>query len=128
MIPLWGRGLIASYRKRQAVIRQKEDSMSINTTYLGELLTGVVIAAGAIPSDLHDANGTDIRGFIIQTVHDIADELELGREVNWDAVSEPANVAVIERDTLHEIQSVAQALKLALEGTLSVESEGDRDE
>lgn len=100
--------------------------MSINTTYLGELLTGVVIAAGAIPSDLQDANGTDIRGFIIQTAHDIADELELSHEVNWDAVSEPANVAVIDRDTLHQIQSASKALEIALEDAPSVG--GDRNE
>lgn len=62
----------------------------MNKQAQGELMTYLVITARSIPEDLRDANGDPIQAGMMQLLHDLAAELELGREVHWDAEGSPA--------------------------------------
>lgn len=87
----------------------------LNKTALGEYFTGLVILTKAIPDTLTDADGDPVRDCIEQTLHDAADELELGQEVNWNAQGAPADVVPVDRRALARVQSVANELALVVE-------------
>lgn len=88
----------------------------MNKQAQGELMTYLVITARSIPEDLRDANVDPLQPCMMQLLHDLAAELELGREVHWDAEGSPADVATIQRTTLRQLTDAAAAISAALEG------------
>lgn len=96
----------------------------LNKTNLGDLFTGLVILTHSIPETLTDANGDNLRDCFMQTLRDAEAELDLGREVNWDAAGEPADVVPVDRQTLHQLDLAADRLAEIVEAV----PRGDRDE
>ncbi|WP_390409924.1 hypothetical protein [Lacticaseibacillus jixiensis] len=86
----------------------------LNKATLGEYFTGLVILSKAIPESLTDANGDPVRAGIWQQLHDAADELELGAEVEWDAQGEPADVVEVPRTLLRQVHEAGDELSLVL--------------
>lgn len=99
----------------------------INKTNLGDLFTGMVILANSIPASLTDANGDNLRDGFIQSLHDASDELELGREVNWNATgAAPDDIIPIKRSTLAELKRLMPLFAACLDEV--PDPRGDRDE
>lgn len=87
----------------------------LNKTYLGEVITGLVIIAHSVPEGLTDANDDNIRAGLLQGLHDAANELKLDNEVNFNAQGSVANVVMVNRSRLAQVQSFGDALAAALE-------------
>lgn len=85
-----------------------------NETTVGSYFTGLVILTKAIPPELTDANGDQVRLGIMQCLKDASAELKLGREVNWDAEAEPADVVPISRAALKQLTDAAAAMQATL--------------
>lgn len=87
----------------------------LNKTYLGEVVTGLVIIAHSVPEGLTDANGDNIRDGLMQGLHDAADELELGSEADFNAQGAIADIVTVDREKLAQVQGFGDALAAALE-------------
>lgn len=96
----------------------------LNKTALGEYFTGLVILTNSIPETLTDANGDNLRDCFMQTLRDAEAELDLGREVNWQAAGEPADVVPVNRQTLIQLNAAVDHLTEIVE----VVPRGDHDE
>lgn len=88
----------------------------MNKQALGELVTYLVITTRSIPTDLRDANDDPLQAGMMQLLEDLAAELELGREVHWDAEGSPADVVPIRRAALKQLTDALAMINAALEG------------
>lgn len=98
----------------------------LNKTNLGDLFTGLVILTHSIPETLTDANGDNLRDCFIQSLHDASDELELGREVNWNATGAPDDIIPVRRSTMAELKRLMRLFAACLDTV--PDPRGDRDE
>lgn len=87
----------------------------LNKTYLGEVVTGLLIVARSIDHNAVDANGDNIRAGLLQGLRDLEGELQLGSEVNWKAQGAPANTVQVDYGTLTRLHAAADQLAIAMD-------------
>ena len=87
----------------------------LNKTYLGEIVTGLLIIARSIDRDTVDANGDNIRAGLLQGLRDLESVLQLGSEVNWQAQGALADTVQVDRGTLTRLHTAADQLAIAIE-------------
>lgn len=87
----------------------------MNKTYLGEIITGLLIVARSIDHNAVDANGDNIRANLLQGLRDIEGELQLGSEVNWKAQGAIADTVQVDRGTLARLHAAADQLAIAMD-------------
>ncbi|WP_461223868.1 hypothetical protein [Lacticaseibacillus suihuaensis] len=87
----------------------------MNETAVADYITGLAILAHSLPADLRDANGDNLQADMVQSLRDLAAELDVSSEVRWDVQGEPDDVAVVDRSLLQHLKQAGDTLTMLLE-------------